>query len=312
MPIRLSVIVCTYNPDPVVFGRCLSSISTALGRVSDAEVVVVDNNSTMPVRELPLPDVARSDAFRWVSEEVQGLTPARLRGIRESHGDLLVFVDDDNFVREDFFERGIETAGKHPYIGSFSGQVFLVFEKEPPAWTIPYHGLLVRREFQSDTWSNIATLDDTMPCGAGLYVRREVAEHYLYLNDTGKRKMKLDRSGESLLSAGDNDLAACACDLGLGLGLFQRAAPRGRGRQGIVEATRELSEALSLGLFGCNCKPIFYQTRIRASSTICSRSDLWAENFFHAEAPSNGCISNICGTCHPGCHMSPRSNHAET
>lgn len=220
MPIRLSVIVCTYNPDPVVFGRCLSSISTALGRVSDAEVVVVDNNSTMPVRELPLPDVARSDAFRWVSEEVQGLTPARLRGIRESHGELLVFVDDDNFVREDFFERGIETAGKHPYIGSFSGQVFLVFEKEPPAWTIPYHGLLVRREFQSDTWSNIATLDDTMPCGAGLYVRREVAEHYLYLNDTGKRKMKLDRSGESLLSAGDNDLAACACDLGLGMGLF--------------------------------------------------------------------------------------------
>jgi hypothetical protein len=32
--------------------------------------------------------------------------------------------------------------------------------------------------------------------------------------------MVLDRTGTSLLSAGDNDLAACACDIGLGVGLF--------------------------------------------------------------------------------------------
>jgi hypothetical protein len=32
--------------------------------------------------------------------------------------------------------------------------------------------------------------------------------------------MLLDRVGDSLVSGGDNDLAACACDLGLGVGLI--------------------------------------------------------------------------------------------
>ena len=31
--------------------------------------------------------------------------------------------------------------------------------------------------------------------------------------------VQLDRTGTSLLSGGDNDLAACACDVGLGMGL---------------------------------------------------------------------------------------------
>jgi glycosyltransferase involved in cell wall biosynthesis len=29
---------------------------------------------------------------------MQGLTPARTKGIREAKGELLVFVDDDNFI----------------------------------------------------------------------------------------------------------------------------------------------------------------------------------------------------------------------
>ena len=59
-----------------------------------------------------------------------------------------------------------------------------------------------------------------MPCGAGLFVRRKVAEQYYYLHQSGKRDIQLDRSGSSLFSAGDNDIAACACDIGLGVGIF--------------------------------------------------------------------------------------------
>ena len=61
-----------------------------------------------------------------------------------------------------------------------------------------------------------------MPCGAGMYVRKEVANHYLELNDSGKRKVQMDRTGKSLFSGGDNDLAACACDIGMGVGLFHQ------------------------------------------------------------------------------------------
>src|SRR5262249_29472954 len=41
-----------------------------------------------------------------------------------------------------------------------------------------------------------------------------------HLHDTKQRSLQLDRTGTSLLSGGDNDLAACACDVGLGVGIF--------------------------------------------------------------------------------------------
>ena len=59
-----------------------------------------------------------------------------------------------------------------------------------------------------------------MPNGAGLCVRKKVADYYFHLNASGKRDFVLDRVGSSLNSCGDFDLAACACDLGQGVGLF--------------------------------------------------------------------------------------------
>lgn len=220
MSLPLSVIVCTFNPDPATIRRCVACIREALEAVPGTEVIVVDNNSTIPVSETLDDERRLMPALRFAREERQGLTPARLRGIVECSGDLLVFVDDDNFVRRDFFANGLRLAQAHPHIGAFSGQVNLVFETEPPEWTKPYHGLLVRRIFDRDLWSNLPNLDDTMPCGAGLFVRRAAALHYVHLHDSGGRNIQLDRKGSSLFSAGDNDLAACACDIGSGVGLF--------------------------------------------------------------------------------------------
>lgn len=218
--VNLSVIICTYNPIQGVFEQCLGSVKNALEGVDSYEVLIVDNNSSAPLAELPWLDQYLDHNWRVITELQQGLTPARIRGIEESKGELLVFVDDDNFLRPDFFQMGLAIARDHSFIGAFSGQVNLVFESEPEAWTRPYWGMLVHRRFEKDIWSNQPHLDLSMPCGAGLYVRRSVALYYRDLHHQGKRKFKLDRSGASLFSAGDNDLAACACDIGLGVGLF--------------------------------------------------------------------------------------------
>ena len=60
------------------------------------------------------------------------------------------------------------------------------FEEPPPEWTRRYWGNLVIREFDKDVWSNLPRLPQSMPCGAGLCVRREVALHYLDLARIGK------------------------------------------------------------------------------------------------------------------------------
>lgn len=219
---KLSVVICTYNPIDKIFKTCLDSIAEAMIHTPIRELVIIDNNSTKPLSEVAYVSdfVLKFPNVRIIVEKEQGLTPARLRGITETTGPLLLYIDDDNFIPLDFFATGISVAGAHPHIGAFSGQVKLVFEKNPEAWTERYWGLLVHREFQNDVWSNFPHMPETMPCGAGLFVRRNVAEYYLKLHKEGRRKIKLDRSGKSLFSGGDNDLSACACDVGMGVGLF--------------------------------------------------------------------------------------------
>jgi hypothetical protein len=130
---------------------------------------------------------------------------------------LLVFVDDDNVLYPDYLEIARRVAEERSFLGAWSGQCFPEFDEPQPAWMRRYWGNLVLREFDSDLWSNLPRLPETMPCGAGLCARREVAARYLELHRTGARSFQLDRVGKSLLSGGDNDLAACACDIGMAL-----------------------------------------------------------------------------------------------
>ncbi len=215
--LALSVIICTHNPRPGYFGRTLDALRDQSLSRERWELVVVDNSSDPPVAGRL--DFGWHPRARVVREEKLGLTPARLRGIREAKGDLFVFVDDDNVLDPDYLETALRIAEQRPFLGSWSGQCRPEFEETPAEWTRRYWGNLVIREFTEDKWSNLPRLAETMPCGAGLCLRRQVALHYLQLNESGKRAVQFDRTGTSLLSGGDNDLAACACDLGLGVGL---------------------------------------------------------------------------------------------
>ncbi len=145
-----------------------------------------------------------------------------MRAILESAGDYLVFIDDDNVVSSDFLHKGIQVASEFPFIGAFSGNVKLIFDEPPNIKLEKYLGLLVRRELSKDEWSNQYFNNSTMPCGAGLWIKKEVALQYVEINKNGRSNLISDRIGNALTSGGDNDLAMCAIDIGLGVGLFQR------------------------------------------------------------------------------------------
>lgn len=213
-----NVIICTHNPRAEYLRRCLDALLAQSLPKHQWGLLIVDNRSEEPLAGRI--DLSWHPCARLVREERLGLTPARLRGIREAKGDLLVFVDDDNVLDPDFLETALRVAKEKPFLGSWSGQCHPGFEVQPPEWTHRYWGNLVIREFDSDVWSNLPRLPESMPCGAGLCVRRKVAQHYLFLHESGKRAFQFDRTGHTLLSGGDNDLVACACDIGLGVGLI--------------------------------------------------------------------------------------------
>jgi len=219
----VSIIICTYNPNPVIFAHCLSALEKAAALDRPEEILIIDNNSEKAVQSMEAVQrfATLFPFLKVIIEKEQGLTPARLRGIKEANSDLLIFVDDDNYIREDFIKNARSIGGNFPLIGSFSGQVVIQSDKTPPEWTRKYWGMLVHRVFTGNHWSNLYFNNETMPCGAGLCVRKEVASYYVNLHQQGKRRQQLDRSKGSLLSGGDNDLAMCAIDVNLGMGIFE-------------------------------------------------------------------------------------------
>ena len=145
----------------------------------------------------------------------------RLRGIQESSGDLLVFVDDDNLLAPDFLARVTAISARYPGLGAFgAGILEPEFEVQPPVQLRPRLDLLALRNLPSALWSNNARDAQCIPWGAGLCVSRRVANFYRQLvADLGITAV-LDRRGERLFSGGDDLFSRVAAAAGLHFGVF--------------------------------------------------------------------------------------------
>lgn len=218
----ISVIICTHNPRRDYLERVLQALKVQTLPIDLWELLLIDNASAQPLSEEI--DLTGHPKSRHIREEQLGLTPARLRGIKEAVAKTLVFVDDDNVLDPDYLEVALKISKDFPMIGAWGGQVIAELDEEPPEWTKPdlknYLYSLACREFYRDSWSNLLHQHETTPCGSGLCVRKIVAEKYAELVHKDSKRVDLDRKGQMLTSCGDTDLAYTACDIGLGTGQF--------------------------------------------------------------------------------------------
>jgi glycosyltransferase involved in cell wall biosynthesis len=215
---QASVIICTHNPRPDYLRRVLDALKTQTLPKEQWELLLIDNASKEPLAKVW--DLSWHPHARHIREDELGLTPARLRGIKESTGELLVFVDDDNVLAQDYLKIAAEINLTRPYIGAFGGQIVGDFEEAPPVWLQPHLHFLVIRSVERDMWSNLFDSAKTIPVGAGLCVRSSIAHEYAKVIASDPFRAGLDRKGINLISGGDIDLALTACDMGLGTGLF--------------------------------------------------------------------------------------------
>jgi hypothetical protein len=87
-------------------------------------------------------------------------------------------------------------------------------------WVLYDFALAIRR-LDRDLWANIPALNHSLPFGVGMCLRRTVAVQYASLCQGDSVRRSLDRSGESLASCGDTDIAMLACALGMGTASFK-------------------------------------------------------------------------------------------
>jgi glycosyltransferase involved in cell wall biosynthesis len=178
MTLQISTIICTHNPKEQYFSRVIEALKSQTLEFSNWELLLIDNASNQVLASEI--DLTWHPNARHVREEKLGLTLARLRGIQEARTGILVFVDDDNVLNSDYLEATLKIGQDYPFIGAWGGQTIGEFEVPPPEWAKPYLHFLAIREFDRDQWSNLLNFE-TAPCGAGLCVRKEVAEKYAEL-----------------------------------------------------------------------------------------------------------------------------------
>lgn len=213
---RVSVIICSYNPKRKYLERALSALNRQTLNKNQWELLLIDNNSEKALSEIY--NVSWHPNARHVVEKKQGLTAARLKGIGEAKGDLLIFVDDDNILSEDYLKNACAIADNYPDIGAFGGNIKPEFEVKPDPKLLRHTGKLAIRTFGTDKITSTYSGTD-QPFGAGLVIRKEIAALYADSISGSKREL-LGRVGQSLGSAEDIDMAFTSIDMGYRNGLF--------------------------------------------------------------------------------------------
>lgn len=101
MEITISVVIPTYNRKDMV----KRAISSVLGQSYGVlEVIVIDDGSTDGTEDA-LEAFTRDARFRYRRQENRGQSAARNAGIAMAVGDVIAFLDSDNFWHEEKLER---------------------------------------------------------------------------------------------------------------------------------------------------------------------------------------------------------------
>lgn len=195
----ISIIICTYNRGKYIF-ETLSRIAKNNYSYCNYEIVFVNNNCTDSTES----ECARfccefpSVNFKYFEEKQQGLSFARNRGIKEAIGDILVFLDDDAFVSENYLENLEEQLALYPDAMAFGGKISPLYESgEVPDWMSKWSYSWVSA---IDKGSDVTLFDDkSFPIGANMGFRRQC------VGQVGDFNVLLGRSGRNLIGGEEKD-----------------------------------------------------------------------------------------------------------
>lgn len=218
----VAVVVCTHNPRPDYLQRTLAGLRSQSLATTTWEFVLVDNASATPVSERV--DLSWHPRGRCVIEPTLGLTSARIRGIAETSSPLLVFVDDDNVLAPNYLATAVGIGSTHPFLGAWGGRIEGVYEITPPSFCLRHAHMLAIRDVPRDLWSNTDEDFRAVPCGAGMCIRRPVAESWAEDVKSMPAALQLGRIGRNLGACEDGHLALMSHRFGLGTGVFRALA----------------------------------------------------------------------------------------
>lgn len=107
---KISIIIPAYNIEAYL-SATLESVLVQTYR--NIEVIVVDDGSKDATGDIADAYSAKDSRVRVIHKENGGVTSARLRGVAEASGEWIGFVDGDDYIEPNMFERLLENALKY-------------------------------------------------------------------------------------------------------------------------------------------------------------------------------------------------------
>jgi len=208
----IELVICTYN-NAKLLDRALECLSRQTAPVDRWSLLVVDNNCTDETPEVVERHrkEGRIPGLRRVVEPQQGLTAARLCGVRSTEAVWLAFVDDDCFLDENWVSSALSFAEAYPGCGAFGGRNVVSWEVPPSEFLAKYASHFAAQ----DHGSTPRLLGERcLLAGAGLVINRQALERSGWLEG----QFLGDRQGKKLTSGGDEEILLRLRKAGFALG----------------------------------------------------------------------------------------------
>lgn len=206
----ISVIICCYNSSGRIAGvlDCLYKQNKI--RDLNYEIIVVDNASTDNTAALTLKTwKGNPNVLKVITEKKPGLSYARMAGISASKYDIINFIDDDNYVNENWLYLINSIMRSNEEIGMLGGLGIPKSNAALPDWFEKYRDAYAVGP--QGKKSGIVPDERAYLHGAGVSIRRTI---WVELEQKGFKFYLTGRKGKSLSSGEDFEMSSAVRLLG--------------------------------------------------------------------------------------------------
>ena len=200
----VSVVICCHNSAALLPQTLAHLANQVVDPSARWEVVVVDNASTDGTAAVANAWPAAANApLRVVSEPKLGLAYARARGIDEARGEIISFVDDDNWLCPTWVQTVCDVMRHHPEVGR-AGRHHRAGVRDDAAALVRAGRVSLRDRPGGEPSGDVTGVH--MLCGAGLSVRRAALAD---IRDKGFRPIAVGRQGTGVGAGEDSEMTYC-------------------------------------------------------------------------------------------------------
>ena len=184
---KISVVVCTYNGESRIVDTLISLVNQKFPHGA-YEILVVDNNSSDDTSALVNSFIGMHSerCIKYFLEKTQGLSCARNRGIKESKGEIIAFIDDDAVADHLWLKSICDGYNSDKSAACVGGKTELKWNNGMPQWWYPALNYLYSG---FDYGEERCTLHyPHLPVGTNIsFLRSEFEKVGLFKNDLGRK-----------------------------------------------------------------------------------------------------------------------------